>query len=185
MIRVPLPLFVAAWFGAALSFQAGCGKSGANAGAGASSTASGGAGADANAAAAPRAPARALEWRGTYTSAAGTVYVPPDWKNVRWKGADTSSGLGQGSMSLAIDGASGRVTGTLEGPLGPATIVGLALGNRLTATVTRKDPTDQGFVGTLVGNLGSAQAEGTMNVALWDASALRTATFTLSSQTHG
>ncbi|MDP9036574.1 MAG: hypothetical protein M3O50_17365 [Myxococcota bacterium] len=126
-------------------------------------------------------PTRARDWRGTYTSQTASVYVPPDWKNVHWKGAETSQGLGQGSMAIAIDARSGHVTGTLEGPLGPAWIDGVSIDDKLTATIIRKDPADHGFVGTLVGGFTTARAEGTMNAALWDASALRTAAFTLSS----
>ncbi|MDP9151136.1 MAG: hypothetical protein M3O36_14500 [Myxococcota bacterium] len=124
---------------------------------------------------------RALAWRGTYSSQPATVYVPPDWKNVHWKVAESRDGVGQGSMALALDERTGRVTGTLEGPLGPARIEGLAGDDTLTATIVRKEREDQGFTGTLAGAFTAERAEGVIKAALWDASALRAATFTLSS----
>jgi hypothetical protein len=128
---------------------------------------------------APRTPAATAVWRGSYTSAPGTMYVPPTWKNLQWKGAETSAGIGEGAMTLAIDPASGRVAGTLEGPLGPATVDGLAGDGKVTASVRRRDPGDHGFTGTLVGSVASAHATGNMNLSLAEASAIRTATFEL------
>ncbi len=117
-------------------------------------------------------------WRGTYKSVAGTMYVPPAWKNLQWKGAETPAGIGEGPMTLAID-ASGRVAGTLDGPLGPATVEGLAGDGTFTASVRRLDPGDHGFTGTLVGTVANGRAEGNMNLTLAEASAIRTATFEL------
>jgi hypothetical protein len=119
-------------------------------------------------------------WRGSYKSTAGVLYVPADWKNVHWNVKESAAGLGEGTMALTIDPVSGRVRGTLDGPLGPATVDGFASDRKLTATIARRDPTDQGFTGTLIGSVGGDSAEGTMNVSPADASAIRTAMFTLS-----
>jgi hypothetical protein len=119
-------------------------------------------------------------WRGTYKSVASTLYVPPDWKSVRWKVPDTSAGIGDGSLTLTID-TSGRVQGAVAGPLGPATIDGLAADGTLAAKVVREDPNDRGFAGTLLGTMGGGRVDGTMNVSLGEASAIRTATFALTS----
>jgi hypothetical protein len=119
-------------------------------------------------------------WQGTYTSSAGVLYIPPDWKDVRWKVKETSVGLGEGTLEIQIDSTTGRVLGTLAGPLGPATIAGLALDGRLTATIARRDPDDEGFAGTLVGAIAHDRAEGTMKVALPTAGAIRSAAFSLS-----
>jgi hypothetical protein len=119
-------------------------------------------------------------WRGTYKSAAGTLYIPPAWKDVHWKVKETGSGLGEGVIAVQLDPANGRVVGTLDGPLGPAEIDGLDAEGTLTAAIARKDPTDQGFMGTIVGSIANGRAEGTMYLSLAEASAIRTATFTMS-----
>jgi hypothetical protein len=121
-----------------------------------------------------------VAWRGSYTSTAGGLYIPPDWKDVHWRVKETTGGIGEGAIALRVDPANGRVLGALEGPLGPATIDGLVSEGKLTATVARKDPADEGFTGTIVGSLAEGGVEGTMNVSLAAASAIRTATFSLS-----
>ena len=64
----------------------------------------------------------------------------------------------------------------MDGPLGPATLEGLSSDGKLTATVRRKDPTDRGFTGTLVGSIVGDHVEGSMSVSLGQASALATMT---------
>jgi hypothetical protein len=118
-------------------------------------------------------------WRGTYKSAASTLTVPPDGKKAHWSDTQTTAGIGDGALTLTVDGETGHVSGTVDGPLGPATVDGVVTDGNLAATIRRKDPTDQGFTGTLLGSIASDHLEGTMNVALGLASALRTATFTL------
>lgn len=118
-------------------------------------------------------------WRGSYTSAAGTLYIPADWKGVRWTVTDTPAGIGEGAIELSMDPSSGRVRGTLTGVLGPAMLRGQAAGGRLAATIVREDPADRGFAGTLVGTVAGQRAEGTLNVSLAEAGAIRTGTFTL------
>jgi hypothetical protein len=99
---------------------------------------------------------------------------------VHWNVKESAAGIGEGTIALTVDPVNGRVFGTLEGPLGPATVDGFAADRKLTASIARKDPTDQGFTGTLIGSLGGDRAGGTMNVSLAEASAIRTATFDLS-----
>ena len=127
--------------------------------------------------AAPRATPR---WRGTYTSSAGALYIPPDWKDVRWKVKETSAGIGEGAIAIQVDPSSGRITGTLEGPLGPAAIDGLGSDGGLSASIARINPADEGFTGTIVASIVNDRVEGTMHVSLGDANAIRTATFTMS-----
>jgi hypothetical protein len=115
-------------------------------------------------------------WKGAYKSVAGTITLP---KDVKWKVPDSTDGIGEGTIAVTVDRPSGRVRGTLDGVLGPATIDGLASDGKLTAIVSRQDPTDHGFTGTLSGDLGDAGARGTMNVALAEVSAVRNATFEL------
>jgi hypothetical protein len=132
-------------------------------------------------AAAPSAAAPAtVSFAGKYTSSAGTLYIPPDWKSVHWTVPDSPAGLGEGTLSLTVDGATGRVLGTVTGPLGPATLAGLASDGKISATIARQDASDRGFAGTLIGALVGDHGEGTIQVSLAEVSAVRTATFSLS-----
>jgi hypothetical protein len=121
-------------------------------------------------------PTGATSWKGSYKSAPGTIVLP---KDVKWKVPETTAGIGEGTISLTVDRATGRVRGKVDGVLGPATVDGVAVDGKLTATVAREDPADQGFAGTLSGDVGSSSTQGTMNVALADVSAVRNATFDL------
>jgi hypothetical protein len=126
----------------------------------------------------------ASKWGGTYKSAAGTLYVPhdapngKDWAAVKWTGDESTAGLGEGAISIAIDEA-GRVSGTLEGPLGPASVNGSVSEKQLTAQIERTNPDDQGFTGTLTGTMGADAIDGTMHLSLGRANVLRTSTFSL------
>ena len=144
-----------------------------------SSVVTGPAAAIASAAPTSSTPGATRPWHGTYKSAASTLTVPPDWNKVHWSDTQSTAGIGEGTMTLLVD-AGGHVSGAVDGPLGPAVLDGMITDGKLTATVRRKDPADRGFAGTLVGSLSGDRGEGTMNVSLGLASALRTATFTLS-----
>jgi hypothetical protein len=115
------------------------------------------------------------KWKGGYKSVAGSFVLP---KDVKWKVPDSPAGIGDGTIALTIDAGTGRVQGTIDGPLGPATVDGLAVGGKVTANVARTDPTDHGFTGTLQGTLGDS-LQGTMNLAQADVTAVRNATFDL------
>jgi hypothetical protein len=135
--------------------------------------------ASASASAGPAASTKAASapWSGQYSSSATTLYIPPDWKGVRWSVADSPAG---GALALAIDSATGRVSGSLDGPLGPATVDGFARDGGVAGTLARKDPSDRGFTGTLVGSLDGDKLTGTMQMSAADANAVRKATFALS-----
>ncbi len=130
--------------------------------------------------AAPAA-ASSAEWHGSYDSVPGTLYIAPQLKGVKWVVPDTDAGLGTGAIVLTVDHGTGRIRGTVEGPLGPALIDGYADGPSLSATVVRKDPTDRGFTGTLEAKQDDTGVSGTLHVALAEVSAVRTATFHLTS----
>ncbi|MGH7437503.1 MAG: hypothetical protein ACRENE_17645 [Polyangiaceae bacterium] len=118
-------------------------------------------------------------WKGMYASAAGSVSLPDDLK-VHWKPADTSSGLGEGPVSLTVDPALGVVRGTLGGPLGPARINGSLSDGGVSATIVRNDPNDHGYVGVLLAHMTPDHIDGNLDVSPGTAGAVRTATFTLS-----
>jgi hypothetical protein len=120
-----------------------------------------------------------IAWHGTYKSVPGTVTIPSSLKAGTWANADTQAALGEGNLTLVVDGSSGRVTGSLDGPLGPASVAGLFADGRITAVVRRIDPADEGFTGTLEASRSGAKLEGTMNGALARANAVRSATFAL------
>ncbi len=141
----------------------------------ASASPSASAGASASVAPEP-SPTGVAAWKGSYKSAPGTIVLP---KDVKWKVPETTAGVGEGTISLTVDRATGRVRGKVDGVLGPATVDGVAADGKLTATVAREDPADHGFTGTLSGDVGNASTQGTMNVALGDVSAVRSATFDL------
>jgi hypothetical protein len=128
--------------------------------------------------------AAAQSWQGTYKSAASTLTVPPDWNKVHWSDTQSTAGIGEGTMTLVVD-AAGHLSGTVDGPLGPGTLDGMVTDGKLAATLRRKDPTDRGFAGTLLGTLAGGHGDGTMSVSLGLASALRTATFTLTPAAAG
>jgi hypothetical protein len=118
-------------------------------------------------------------WHGAYRSSEATLTVPPDWKKVHWSDTQSTAGIGDGTLALVVDGATGHLSGTVEGPLGPATVDGMLSDGHVAATLRRRDPSDQGFTGTLLGAITGDHLDGTMNVSLGLASALRTATLHL------
>jgi hypothetical protein len=136
---------------------------------------------DANGLAAREASA---SWQGSYRSRPGTLYIPADWKNVRWAVPESTLGLGDGAMRLTV-GRTGRVQGVVEGPLGPAVVAGLAIDGGLSANVLREHPDDRGFAGVLTGSIASGHIEGTMHVSSAQADAIRVATFTLGTDGAG
>jgi hypothetical protein len=119
-------------------------------------------------------------WEGTYVSEAGSLYVVDggEWAGVRWRGDDASVGLGEGVISLTIQGA--RVTGTGSGPIGDVVWLGAVDDERLTASVQRKDPLDRGFTGTAVGKVSRDHIVGTMRLSLADARVIRDVKYSLS-----
>jgi len=117
-------------------------------------------------------------WHGSYKSLSGTLYVPADWKGVHWNVAESSAGLGDGTIGLTIE-PGGRIHGTLEGPLGPAVVAGFAADGALTASVRPENPADRGFGGTLIGRVVDGRLEGTIHVSPAVADAVRVATFVL------
>jgi hypothetical protein len=127
---------------------------------------------------ATRGPAGA-SFGGKYAVTAGTMYVPAekDWSSVKFKN-DDSKLLGDGELTLAID-ATGGVSGTTEGgPLGAALLGGTSDGQTLTATIRRKDPSDDGLTGTLLAKVTGDKIEGTMKLAEFNAAVVRVGTFT-------
>ncbi len=115
------------------------------------------------------------------------MYIPRDgdvpnakeWDGVKFRGDDAGMGVGDGAMTLVLDAATGRVSGTIEGTAGPAVLYGSFGDGRLAVTIARKDATDEGLTGTGVGLVTADKIEGSMRLAESNARVVRTATFTL------
>jgi hypothetical protein len=168
----------------ALFLACGCSKGSADAtapsappGSASATVSAGGPGSAAPAAstAASGAAGKATSWRGTYKSAATDLTRPP---GVSWKVPESTAGVGDGTIALTVE-PTGRVQGTIDGALGPATVDGLAAEGKITANVARKEPSDQGFTGTLYATQDANGVRGTMNLAPAIATAARTASFEL------
>jgi hypothetical protein len=115
-----------------------------------------------------------VTYAGKYSVAVGKMYVPDqkDWSSVKFKNDETKL-LGDGEISLVVDGT-GRVSGGTEsGSLGASIVDGLSDGTTLTATVRRKDPSDDGLTGTLVAKITGDALAGTMNLAESNAAVVR------------
>lgn len=118
----------------------------------------------------------ASTYTGKYTVTAGTMYVPSqkDWASVKFKNDDTKM-LGDGEMTLTVDG-SGRVSGSTEsGPLGASILDGHSENGVITGTIRRKDAADEGLTGTLVATVTGDALAGTMNLAESNAAVVRVA----------
>src|SRR5258708_7364314 len=129
---------------------AACGKPSSEgatpAGASASSVAPASAGGAAAAApsasvAAGGTPASTRSWRGGYKSAPAALTIADGWKKVHWSDTQSTAGVGDGTLSLVADASTGRVTGGLEGPLGPAPLARAPAGGQLSASEARTNPT--------------------------------------------
>jgi hypothetical protein len=119
---------------------------------------------------------KAVTYAGKYTVSAGKMYVPDqkDWSSVKFKNDETKM-LGDGELVLSVDGQ-GRVSGSTEaGPLGASVLEGISDGTTLTATVRRKDPSDEGLTGTLVAKIAGETLDGTMKLAESNAAVVREA----------
>ena len=121
----------------------------------------------------------AADYTGTYKATAGTLYVPEekDWKGFRFRGEDAGTGLGDGTFTMKIK-EGGRVEGEGDGPFGKFILSGVLADNTVTANIFRKDPTDGGFTGFLIGTKKGEVFEGTMKLSAGLANVLRDATFT-------
>ncbi|MEO7112135.1 MAG: hypothetical protein ABI183_16950 [Polyangiaceae bacterium] len=126
------------------------------------------------------APAAMAKWSGTYSATPASLSVPDggEWAGTKWHGDDAGDGVGDGTLVIEIH--DGIVSGSVDGPLGPALIDGTSQGSHFSARVDRKDPKDGGFVGVLDGTIANGSATGEMHLSsLVTAHLLRQATFQL------
>jgi hypothetical protein len=124
-----------------------------------------------------------VTWTGAYQATPGTLFVPDGGEFSGWKfhGDDASTGLGAGTLTLTVDGASGRATGTADGPLGAMVVSGVVTDGELSARVDPKDATapTAGFTGVALGKVSGATLKGTMHLSAATGNVIREATFEL------
>jgi hypothetical protein len=126
-----------------------------------------------------------VAWTGTYTSAAGSLYVRDggEWRGVRFRGDDASVGLGEGPLSFTLDSQTGRVVGAGSGPIGDFLVTGAVTGDSLAFSVVRKDARDRGLTGTGIGKVNGESLVGKLRLSQGDAHVIREATFSLARKT--
>ena len=96
---------------------------------------------------------------------------------MRFRGDDAGVGLGDGTLAVSVD-PSGRVQGTLAGPLGPLRVTGALEGSSFSAALVSSEPSE-GFYGTAAGTLADGGIAGTMRLSLPTGNVLREAPFAL------
>lgn len=134
--------------------------------------------APASASAAPEVAGASFE--GTYTAAPSSLFIPEgkEYASVKQAKDDPTKHVGEGKLALTSD-AQGFVRGTIDsGPAAPALVEGTLSEGVLKGSVRRKDPSDDGLTGTLVGKVSGDALEGTMTLSNANASILRQAKFT-------
>jgi hypothetical protein len=117
-------------------------------------------------------------YAGTYVAERGTLYIPDAaaWNGVSLR-PDDAGATGEGAITLTIEPDGGALTGTLEGPLGPATLNGFAEDAGITFQIAPKEKTDLAFRGTGTAAIDAGVVSGEMHVSSWRANVLRDATF--------
>jgi hypothetical protein len=126
----------------------------------------------------PSAASTQLTFTGTYTSTAGTLYVPDAeaWSHLKFRGDDAGA-LGEGTITFTVEADGGAVTGSLRGPLGPATLSGVADGSSLSFHVSPQGGDELSLSGTGTALLDGGAATGELHVSSWRGNVLREATF--------
>ncbi len=117
-------------------------------------------------------------YAGTYNAERGTLYVPDAeaWNGVGLR-PDDAGATGEGAITIVVDADGGAVTGSLEGPLGPATLSGVSQEGALSFQVAPKEKTDLAFRGTGTASFDAGVVSGEMHLSSWRANVLRDATF--------
>jgi hypothetical protein len=133
-------------------------------------------GASASAAGAGAKPtAQAAAYAGTYSLTPGAMYIPgtKDYASVKQAKDDPSKLVGEGNVSLAVDGE-GKVTGTVDsGPAAPALVDGSVIDGEIRGVVRRKDPKDDGLTGTFLAKVAGDSVEGHLSLAEANAAIVR------------
>lgn len=136
--------------------------------------------ASASASASAKPAGASASYEGKYTAAPATYYIPTeskDWTGVKQAKDDPTKMVGEGTLSLAVDG-SGTLSGTIDsGPASPAVIAGTVVEGAMNGHVRPKDAGEDALTGTLVAKVTGDTVEGTIKLSNANASILREAKF--------
>ena len=124
-----------------------------------------------------------IEYAGTYAASPGTLYVPDaaGFEGFKYRGDDAGVAVGGGTLSFTVATDGGGLVGEMEGPLGPATLSGVASGHALTFQVTPAQASVLQFTGTGTGVVDGGAVSGEMHLSSWHGNVLRDATFQVAS----
>ncbi len=123
----------------------------------------------------------AATYTGTYSVSPASYYIPSskDYGSVKQAKDDPAKHVGEGTLTLNVDG-DGKVTGTVDsGPAGPGVIEGSLIDGELRGFIRRKDPADQGLTGTFTAKTSGDAAEGLLSLAEANAAIVREGKFSL------
>ncbi|MBX3222172.1 MAG: hypothetical protein KF795_16765 [Labilithrix sp.] len=118
---------------------------------------------------------------GSYKLAPGRMYIPDtkDYANVKQVKDDPEKHVGEGTLTLVVDG-DGKVTGTVDtGPAAPGLVDGSVIEGEIRGVIRRKDPTDDGLTGTFIATRSSDAVEGKLSLAEANAAVVREGSFSL------
>lgn len=118
-------------------------------------------------------------WSGKYRSAKATPTLDPTVRVKAWTKDDGARGSGEGDLRLEI-APDGSVKGNLEGPLGPADVVGMVEGERVHAVLRPRSDEIDAFAGSLEATLEGGAMVVRLRAADGAAVAVRTAEARLS-----
>ncbi len=114
-------------------------------------------------------------YEGRYEAKRGEVEIPPKVKDKVRAKDDGKTSAGPGKISVTI-GASGEVSGKVEGSLGAATLKGKLEGEDMSASLYPDDEkSPQAMYGMVSGKLEKGHLKGKIRVANGDASVVREA----------
>lgn len=112
-------------------------------------------------------------WEGRYDAKKGSVVLPDRVKDKTWNKDDGKAATGPGTVTLTVS-ATGEISGTGKGALGPVSLSGKVDGSMIRASVMPVDPTANGaMTGVLVGDSKDGAIVGELRVAGPDASVVR------------
>ncbi|MBX3258972.1 MAG: hypothetical protein KF782_04585 [Labilithrix sp.] len=124
---------------------------------------------------------QAATYGGSYKVAPGKMYIPDtkDYGNVKQVKDDPEKHVGEGALTLVVDG-DGKITGTVDtGPAAPGLVDGSVIEGELRGVVRRKDPKDDGLTGTFIATRSADGVEGRLSLADTNAAIVREGTFSL------
>ena len=128
------------------------------------------------------APAEPTAWTGKFTAVEATLYVTEGTRDagLKFRGEDASTGLGEGTLKVAVDATTHAVSGSMDGPLGELELDGLRDHDDVTFTVRPKGATsDESYFGTGSAKLTAGKLSGTMRLSRARANVIREVSFAL------